>query len=293
MFAKIRYYFYLMNGIYPFFKGFKNFVSVIYKHKRNLYPINAVLHDGRTVLLHNREEFRFASMGLVNRYSENEDLLVINQPPLFNNIKFYGAVKNGDFFSAWYEKSYDFFIFKNNIVIDVGANIAESSIYFILKGARKVIGIEPFPINFEAAKKNVIENDLAEKIELLNVVCSTKEGYIKLDPIQKGTRSIVKEKQDGINIPTISISKIIKKFGVTNALLKMDCEGCEYENLLNTPCNDLKKFRQMVIEYHHGYQNLKEKLENCGFKLKITAPILDSTNNQFFGYIYATLNEPG
>ena len=28
----------------------------------------------------------------------------------------------------------------------------------------------------------------------------------------------------------------------------------------------------MFIEYHYGYKNLKEKLENCGFRVIITEP---------------------
>jgi hypothetical protein len=54
----------------------------------------------------------------------------------------------------------------------------------------------------------------------------------------------------------------------------MDCEGCEYESILNANENTLQKFSHILIEYHHGYKDLKEKLEKSGFKVSVTRPIL-------------------
>ena len=42
---------------------------------------------------------------------------------------------------------------------DVGANIGDSSIYFALKGAKKVIALEPLPANYEMAVKNIELNN--------------------------------------------------------------------------------------------------------------------------------------
>ena len=47
-------------------------------------------------------------------------------------------------------------------------------------------------------------------------------------------------------------------------MLKMDCEGCEYDSILNTDDEILKKFSTIILEYHYGYQNLVEKLETTG-----------------------------
>ena len=50
----------------------------------------------------------------------------------------------------------------------------------------------------------------------------------------------------------------------------------------------LKKFSTIIIEYHYGYQNLIEKLENCGFHVKKTPPMYYS--HYYIGYIFATKN---
>ena len=44
----------------------------------------------------------------------------------------------------------------------------------------------------------------------------------------------------------------------------------------------------MQIEYHYGYEKLKNKLEEAGFKVKYTQPVLGADNkNMHMGYIWA------
>ena len=66
--------------------------------------------------------------------------------------KFFGAKTNGDIHTVFFNNEYADLDIKDKIVIDVGANIGDSSIYFALRGAKKVIAIEPFPENFDLAK---------------------------------------------------------------------------------------------------------------------------------------------
>ena len=64
---------------------------------------------------------------------------------------------------------------------------------------------------------------------------------------------------------------LIHKYEIIDAVLKMDCERCEY-NFLDEQEFVLKKLRTIQNEYHHGYEILKEKLEKSGFKIKYTKP---------------------
>jgi hypothetical protein len=66
----------------------------------------------------------------------------------------------------------------------------------------------------------------------------------------------------------------------SSMILKMDCEGCEYEPILSTNESTLRKFSHIMIEYHFGYKNLEEKLEKCGFEVSVTRPQIywDSTD---------------
>ena len=69
----------------------------------------------------------------------------------------------------------------------------------------------------------------------------------------------------------------------------MDCEGCEYETILSSADDILQKFSHIQIEYHYGYKNLKERLEDSGFNVSVTKPMIDLSYNprRIIGYIYA------
>ncbi|MEM3256177.1 MAG: FkbM family methyltransferase, partial [Thermoplasmatales archaeon] len=50
---------------------------------------------------------------------------------------------------------YSYLKVKDKIVIDIGAFIGDTAIYFAIKGARKVISLEPYPYIFNIARKNL------------------------------------------------------------------------------------------------------------------------------------------
>jgi hypothetical protein len=68
----------------------------------------------------------------------------------------------------------------NKDVVDIGANVGDSSIYFALKGARKVVGVEPLPNVYAHAIENVKINHLESKIFLINAALGSKSGKIKV-----------------------------------------------------------------------------------------------------------------
>ena len=60
----------------------------------------------------------------------------------------------------------------------------------------------------------------------------------------------------------MKLSDIFKENDIDNCdLLKLDCEGAEYDILYNTPEEILNKIDQMAIEVHQG-KNEKENLSS-------------------------------
>jgi hypothetical protein len=103
------------------------------------------------------------------------------------------------------------------------------------------------------------------------------------------------EVSKGYEINMITLSKIVQDYDINDAILKMDCEGCEY-SLLNEDNNTLGKFSMIQIEYHYGYEKLKQKLEDSGFVVYNTEPKQVITRNAsnpnlLLGYIYAIRRE--
>ena len=210
----------------------------------------------------------------------------------FVNIQFYKNNElNGEFSS--FLGDYVFLEpLESNIVIDIGANIADSSIWFALKGASYVIALEPYKYNYEMAMENLKINNLTEKIKMIEGGYGT-DNEIEVDTGSHGIGAVLAESKGGNKIRVMSLKTILDKFvekSNVDILLKMDCEGCEY-NLLTEEADTLKMFKKIIIEYHYGYENLIAKLKECNFDVKYTEPRkwYDKDNERHLvqGYIYA------
>jgi FkbM family methyltransferase len=135
-------------------------------------------------------------------------------------------------------KEYDHLNVENRYVVDIGAGYGETAIYFILGGAKHVIAIEPCPDVF---------NELLENLRLNNIMD-------KVSPINKAIASV----HDRINIEcpsgnfvvdTVSLRDVMKNNDLDDAVLKMDCEGCEYDVILSE-YKYVRQFNELYFEYH-------------------------------------------
>ena len=296
---------YLLDLIPGYKKAYRNWVSVLYNRikARKLsdkwsYKIKVILRsDGKTLEI---------NPGLVDLYA-----LLLKNPNIkdigveyneitftFENhkLKFINPWK-GDLKSAFGYETYKFLNPKDEVVIDIGANIGDSPIYFCVEGAKKVIALEPYSLNFELLTENININDCTNKIEPLNAGYG-KDGLIKIDErLPPEASSDLKESKDekGKLINLYSLKTILSMFNVKEAVLKMDCEGCEY-NLLNEDSDTIRRFKRIQIEYHYGYEELYNYLKNNNFVVKYTKPMSfynphASNPNMKTGYIYATRKE--
>lgn len=187
------------------------------------------------------------------------------------------------------------FLKGGNSIIDVGANIGDSPLYFFLSGFHTIIAIEPFPQNFAIMLKNISSNNLQNKVIPINGMIGNqiKNTYIQIPKeITTGVQAVPISEDSGLKIPMLTISKLLEDYQLVDPYLKMDCEGCEYDSILIENDEILRKFKKIQIEYHYGPEKLVEKLINAGFKVKYTRP-RESFNrcainpNRTVGYIYA------
>ena len=213
----------------------------------------------------------------VREFQQNEKIPYKNK-----DIVIHGLKDNGDLTDVFVLEDYKFLNVDNETVIDVGANIGDSAIYFALNGAKKVIALEPYPYSFNLANRNVRENNLENRIEVLNAGYG-KDGEISIDENEKsGLGTKLKTSGEGEKIKIYSLESLVKKFNLDRAVLKMDCEGCEY-HILNEDNSVLAKFPQIQIEFHNGYKKLVKKLHSVGFQVKY----VNRRGSVYFGYIYA------
>jgi len=177
-------------------------------------------------------------------------------------------------------------------VVDVGANIGDSAIYFALKGAKHVYAFEPYPYSYNIAKKNIKLNRLEDRITLLNEGCGER-GFLTIkEDYENAGWTDLKKFKGGKKIKIESLDEIVKRFNLKHAALKVDCEGCEYDLILNASDKALKAFDQIIMEYHYGYKNLVNRLRQAGFEVKYSLPkynynIGAENSNTYVGLIWA------
>jgi FkbM family methyltransferase len=161
----------------------------------------------------------------------------------------------------------------NKIVVDVGASIGDSAVYFSkVKKARQVIAFEPYPQTYAIAKTNLEMNNVKNVI-MCNEGIGSSAHSVRLDTNYESTvqDDLKPINTGGSEIRISTLHDIIESYRIQNGVLKVDCEGCEYEMILGTSLQDLKCFDEIIIESHHGYANIEEKLRCAGFKVNHSA----------------------
>ena len=223
-------------------------------------------------------KFNFGKKSLLFFYEDDNQL---------RNI--YGTIKEN-----FVDEQFKLLNVKNRVVVDIGANVGDTAIYFALKDAKQVYAFEPYPYSYNLAKKNIGLNKLNDKITILNEGCGGINKWIIIDgSFKNNAGSELRSFKNGVRIRVTTLSNIVTRYKIQNSILKIDCEGCEYGLVLNSPINALNKFNQIMIEYHYGYKNLEKKLVMAKFNVKHTRPILLKDINgkkMILGMIYASKN---
>lgn len=281
-------------GLYQ--KTYSNFLNVTLNDMRGNYPIKAIFRSNSIKNLKSKDEVALYAL-LTGRfdikYDDQTDSAIFDISKLgcdLKKIKLFGIKQNLDAILAFEEGTYENLPLKNTTVIDIGACTGDSSIYFAIRGAKRVIAIEPYPKNFQRLKENIKVNNFSTIISPKLAGCSSKSSQITIDPdYNSSMRSHLQEFKMGVKIPLITLYEILKTENISDGILKLDCEGCEYDAILNSSNELLQKFSHIQIEYHNGYENLKKKLETCGFD--VSNIIIDTSKRGHILGIRHTFND--
>jgi FkbM family methyltransferase len=148
---------------------------------------------------------------------------------------------------------------KSPVIIDCGANIGLSILYFKKKYPNsKIIAFEPNPNVFTILRANLEQNHI-QGVELYNYCLSDSEGEIEFYINENfGTmEGSVFEERGGskkLKVKAVRLSTYIKE---EVDLVKMDIEGAEIKVLDDLKRNDKLNFvNTYLIEYHHNIPGL-------------------------------------
>ena len=260
-----KYIFYFKTIIYIVF-NFNHPVNSLKKIRNQNFPYTLEKKNLTHLEIKNKNNLSIVLKQIDDIIKFDNNLMIINYNKKVLKFKHYESIELDIFIQKLYSK----LSVKNKIVLDIGGNVGDSSLLYSALGAKKIIMIEPQPKFFEYAKENLQLNNEFVNIELINAGLSNSKGYFSINYEDSGKSFQFKEDQkNGVKIPKLTLEEILSNYNSSNFVLKLDCEGCEYDVLLNSSDQILNKFDAILLEFHSGFKNISYRLQNLGFSIKI------------------------
>ncbi len=186
-------------------------------------------------------------------------------------------------------------------IIDIGGGIGDFSIFAAMKfPENRVFAFEPTPDSFRLLKENLVLNNInnvqafpdaiwSESVDISIDASSKEPVQFTSQPINDGS-SIA----DRLVVHGLSLKDAFQNLGIGQCdLMKIDCEGAEFEILFHTSDVLLDKIDRIVMEYHdnvgcHTHFDLEKYLAEKGYSVKITPNFV----HPYLGYLYAARQKP-
>jgi len=176
---------------------------------------------------------------------------------------------------------------QGSVVLDVGANIGAFSLAASRRAA-VVYALEPVRNNFEMLRRNIelnkASNIVAERLAMAgeNGECEMSvAGVFSSMHFQAANAEVEK-------VRTVTLESFLDERGISQLdYLKMDCEGAEWDIVLQAPPDVLARIKHIEMEFHNidartSPRFLQEHLSLAGFQSTF------SEGERFNGALVAT-----
>jgi FkbM family methyltransferase len=164
-----------------------------------------------------------------------------------------------EFYESKFLNVLKFFYYPDSLIIDVGANIGNHTVYFAKIIGAKVIAIEPEPHNAACLAINMELNDISEHVQLIHFAIGHTHGNIALQmnveanygsftarPDSNPNRGVVSETML-VHVPMITLDSLAIQADsdAQVSMIKLDVEGMELE-ALKGGCNLIQKSYPLI-----------------------------------------------
>jgi FkbM family methyltransferase len=183
----------------------------------------------------------------------------------------------------WQKREYDFEGFdygEGATILDIGANQGIFTLYAARNGA-SVYAFEPCAENIDLLRRNVARNCLEGTVYVHESAVTGRQSEVKLfvgtdrrGGILSGSASIVSDNRGGTGVMSrivdaVPVNELFERCGVGGCdLVKIDCEGAEYEIFDAISEENLHRIKRIAVEFHRkGGNGIAERLMKAGFDI--------------------------
>jgi len=176
-----------LHDILVVHKLVKNWYDVILFRAGLKKKIIIKMRDGRNIKIESLNDYKlfwkkqhFESYKKINLSIDKDRNLIkfkFNKKQIYINFGSESHLKDSLqlISEVFVDEIYKFLEPRKRVVVNIGASIGDSAIYFALKGAKHVYAFEPYPYSYNIAKWNIKKNKLKNKITLVNAGCGSKD----------------------------------------------------------------------------------------------------------------------
>ena len=159
-------------------------------------------------------------------------------------------------------------------VIDVGANVGMFSVLAAGLGASQVISCEPVTSTYAVLCDNLQRAHMNSVVQPIKAaVTGISQGPVTMGiNTDSNMNSLYKPGEHAEMVPTVSLQQLVQMTTQSQVFLKMDCEGAEYDILLDTPDHVFDKITHVAVEIHgdmhpthKGLELAQNRLSALGF----------------------------
>ena len=150
-----------------------------------------------------------------------------------------------------------------SIVMDIGAHVGVVAIYLAKKYDEITVHCyEPDPVNFTRLERNIIANGVEDSIIAINKAISFDGRMLNLRGDYSGQMSALGDGHRSVTVESITLSDALQDIDRL-AVLKIDCEGMEYEILENS-LELMGRVDRLIGEFHFARgHSPSELIELC------------------------------
>ncbi len=168
---------------------------------------------------------------------------------------------------------------EHSTIVDIGANVGVFSVSVALLTGARVIAVEPVPENIHWLRRNIAENK-ATNVQVVEkaVAARAQSSTMAVCALSVGARlssGPVSAGPPPITVQTVTLPGLLAEAGVSRVdLLKMDCEGSEYQIFSSMQSDDFARIGAIAMEFHEQGANqtgsvLAQRLQSEGFSVEL------------------------
>jgi FkbM family methyltransferase len=159
-------------------------------------------------------------------------------------------------------------------VIDVGGHVGTFSCRLTqLHPQATVEAFEPSPMTAGFLRRNVEQNGVADRVTVYEKALAATSGYAIFDDNGAGSglnglQALGHSTGTATKVETVAFDDIVAAGDAPVDLVKIDCEGGEYDLVLGSSPDSWASVQRVVIEYHpvtgKSWTQIRDVLAACG-----------------------------